>query len=89
MTLRWFIVWAIVNTCRSHRPLVFDSVNAWTATLILAIALDLASGHAPTGRRRKSARRARRARRGRPTATATSMARLTYDGPRHRAGSNE
>ena len=86
MTLLWFIIWLIVNTCRSHRPLVFDSVNAWTATLILAIALDLASGHAPTGRRRKSARRARR---GRPTATATSMARLTYDGPRHRAGSDE
>ncbi len=89
MTLLWFIIWVIVNTFRGHQRLRFDPVNAWTDTLILAIALDLASGHAPTGRRRKSARRARRTRRGRPTATAASMAPLTYDGPRHRAGSDE
>ena len=53
MTLLWFIIWLIVNTCRSRQPLRFDPVTAWTATLILAIALDLASAHAPTGRRRQ------------------------------------
>jgi hypothetical protein len=53
MTLLWFIVWLLVNTFSSHQPLLFDPVNAWTATLILAIALDLASAHAPNVRRRK------------------------------------
>jgi hypothetical protein len=53
MTLLWFIIWLIVNTFSSHQPLLFDPVNAWTATLILAIALDLASAHAPQARRRR------------------------------------
>ncbi len=51
MTLLWFIVWLIVDTFSNHQLLLFDPVNAWTATLILAIGLDLASAHARTGRR--------------------------------------
>jgi len=46
VTILWFIVWLLVNTFSSHQPLLFDPVNAWTATLILAIGLDLASAHA-------------------------------------------
>jgi hypothetical protein len=41
MTLVWFIVWLIANTLGGSEPLRADPVNAWTATLILAVALDL------------------------------------------------
>ena len=47
MTILWFVVWLLVNTFSSHQPLLFDPVNASTATLILAIGLDLAAAHAP------------------------------------------
>ena len=47
MTILWFVVWLLINTFSSHQPLLFDPVNAWTATLILAIGLDLAAAHAP------------------------------------------
>jgi hypothetical protein len=53
MTLIWFIVWIIANNVGSKDPLLLDPVNAWTATLILAIALDLGSSHARTGSRRR------------------------------------
>ena len=46
MTFIWFIVWLIANNVGGHEPLLFNPVNAWTATLILAIALDLAASHA-------------------------------------------
>ena len=46
MTVLSFIVWLIANLVGSHEPLLFDPVNAWTATLIAAIALDLGSSHA-------------------------------------------
>ena len=46
MTLIWFIVWLIANTVGGHEPLLFNPVNAWTATLIAAIALDLSAAHA-------------------------------------------
>ena len=42
MTFIWFIIWLIANNVGGHEPLLFNPVNAWTATLILAIALDLA-----------------------------------------------
>jgi hypothetical protein len=42
MTILWFIIWLIANTIGGHEPLRLDPVNAWTATLILAVALDLA-----------------------------------------------
>lgn len=46
MTLVWFIVWLIANNVGGHEPLLLEPVNAWTATLILAIALDLGGNHA-------------------------------------------
>ncbi|HET8741217.1 MAG TPA: hypothetical protein VFM41_01220 [Gaiella sp.] len=52
MTLIWFIVWLICDLVGDREVLTFDPVNAWAATLILAIALDLATHHArPTGKR--------------------------------------
>ena len=46
MTLIWFIVWLTANNIGGHEPLLFNPVNAWTATLIAAIALDLGASHA-------------------------------------------
>lgn len=46
MTLIWLIVWFIANNVGGHEPLTFDPVNAWTGTLLLAIALDLGAAHA-------------------------------------------
>ncbi len=46
VTILWFIIWLIANNIGGHEPLVFDPVNAWAATLILAIALDLSAAHA-------------------------------------------
>jgi hypothetical protein len=54
MTILWFIVWLIANLAGGHEPLLLDPVNGWTATLILAIALDLGASHARSG---QSARR--------------------------------
>jgi hypothetical protein len=45
MTIVWFIVWLIANNVGDHQPLLFNPVNAWTATLILVIALDLGAAH--------------------------------------------
>jgi hypothetical protein len=53
MTLVWFIVWLISNLIGSHEPLRFDPVNVWTATLLLAIALDLARAHTARPARRE------------------------------------
>jgi hypothetical protein len=54
MTFIWFIVWFIANLVGTNEPLLFDPVNAWTGTLILAIALDLSVAHAGnTAKRRK------------------------------------
>lgn len=46
MTIIWFIVWLIANSIGAQEPLLFDPVNAWAATLILAVALDLSGAHA-------------------------------------------
>ena len=46
MTIVWFIVWLIANNVGGHEPLLFNPVTAWTATLILAIGLDLGAAHA-------------------------------------------
>ncbi len=57
MTLVWFVVWLIANSIGDHAPLLTDPVNAWTGTLILAVALDLARQHArvPRGSERRRA----------------------------------
>jgi hypothetical protein len=46
----WFIVWLIADNVGAHEPLRADPVNAWAATLILAIALDLGTAHARAAR---------------------------------------
>lgn len=46
MTLIWFIVWLIADKVGAHEPLLTDPVNTWTATLIVAVALDLGGSHA-------------------------------------------
>jgi hypothetical protein len=49
MTLLWFVVWLIANNIGAHEPLMANPVNAWTGTLIVAIALDLSAAHATRG----------------------------------------
>lgn len=41
MTFVWFAIWFVANLVEGNEPLALDPVNGWTATLILAIALDL------------------------------------------------
>lgn len=41
MTLVWFVIWLIANNVGAHEPLAASPLNAWTATLILGVALDL------------------------------------------------
>jgi hypothetical protein len=41
MTLVWFVIWLIANNVGAHEPLAAAPLNAWAATLILAVALDL------------------------------------------------
>ena len=41
MTLLWFIVWLIADLIGDRESLLFAPPNVWTATLILAIALDI------------------------------------------------
>jgi hypothetical protein len=47
MTLLWFIIWFVANSTGDHAPLLWNPVNIWTGTLLLAIALDLARHHVP------------------------------------------
>ena len=51
MTLIWFVVWVIADNIGDPEPLLFDPVNVWAWTLILAVALDLAGRHARGGGR--------------------------------------
>lgn len=52
MTLIWFIVWVIANFVGTREPLLFDPVNIWAGSLILAVALDLGAAHARGGAKR-------------------------------------
>jgi hypothetical protein len=57
VTLIWFVIWLVASLIWDSEPLLFDPVNWWTGTLLLAIALDLASLHAaPAGRAKKAAK---------------------------------
>jgi hypothetical protein len=49
MTLLWFLIWIVSDHVGDREPLLFDPVNVWTWTLILALALDLAGTHARGG----------------------------------------
>lgn len=46
MTLIWLLIWFITG----HEALLLDPVNAWAATLILAVGLDLARPNGLPGR---------------------------------------
>jgi hypothetical protein len=41
MTIAWFLIWLVCNTIGDHEVLRLDPPNLWTATLILAVAVDL------------------------------------------------
>ncbi|HEX8959726.1 MAG TPA: hypothetical protein VF770_07880 [Solirubrobacterales bacterium] len=41
MTFVWLAIWFVANLVGGSEPLKLDPVNAWTATLILAVAIDL------------------------------------------------
>lgn len=46
MTILWLIIWFVADQIGGREFLTFAPVNAWTATLILAIGLDLGAAHA-------------------------------------------
>lgn len=53
VTLLWFVIWLVCDLIGDRESLTFDPVNAWAATLILAVAIDLAGHHAaPAAKRR-------------------------------------
>jgi hypothetical protein len=55
MAIAWFVIWFIANLIGGDEALKLDPVNGWTATLILALALDINRPRAwsgPPGRRR-------------------------------------
>jgi hypothetical protein len=41
MAIAWFVIWFIANLIGGDEALKLDPVNAWTATLILALAVDI------------------------------------------------
>ena len=41
MTIIWFVVWLVADLLGDREPLLFDPLNRWAGTLLLAIALDL------------------------------------------------
>lgn len=41
MILIWLVIWLVANNVGGNEALALDPVNAWTATLILALALDV------------------------------------------------
>ena len=45
MTPAWLVIWFVANLIGGSEPLALDPVNAWTATLILAVAVDLNRPH--------------------------------------------
>jgi hypothetical protein len=53
MIFAWLVIWFIANLIGGDEPLKLDPVNGWTATLILALALDInrPKGWGPPGRR--------------------------------------
>ena len=51
MTLLWLLIWFIAG----HDGFKLDPVNAWTATLILAVALDINRPSLISRRGKKSA----------------------------------
>jgi hypothetical protein len=50
MTVLWFVIWLVANNLGGNEPLILDPMNAWAATLVLAVALDLARAGGVPGR---------------------------------------
>ena len=46
MTFLWFLIWFFANLIGDSEPILFDPVNGWAGTLLLALALDLGAHHA-------------------------------------------
>ena len=53
MALIWSLIWLIADMVGDHAPLLWNPVNIWAGTLLLAIAIDLSYQHVPgrAGRR--------------------------------------
>jgi len=51
VSIVWFVVWLVSDLVGDREPLRFDPLNWWTATLVLAVALDLNRPHV-VGRRK-------------------------------------
>jgi hypothetical protein len=47
VTLVWFVIWFVCDRIGDRERLLFDPVNWWAGTLLLAAALDLTRQHAP------------------------------------------
>jgi hypothetical protein len=56
VTIVWFVVWLVADHLGDRAPLHFAPANAWAATLILAVALDLSRHHATDAVRGRKAR---------------------------------
>lgn len=41
MTFAWLLIWFIADMIGGSESLKLEPINAWTATLILAVAIDL------------------------------------------------
>ena len=41
MTLFWFVIWFVADRVGDREALVFDPVNVWAGTFVLALALDV------------------------------------------------
>ncbi len=54
VTFIWFVVWLIADLVGDRETLAADPVNVWSATLLLAVALDLGSRHAVDRTRRRA-----------------------------------
>lgn len=52
MTIVWLIIWFVANQIGAPEPLRLDPMNAWAATLILAIGLDLSTSRARMAKKR-------------------------------------
>jgi hypothetical protein len=41
VTIAWFVIWGVASLIGGGEALLLEPPNGWTATLILAVALDL------------------------------------------------
>jgi hypothetical protein len=41
VTIVWFVVWLVADRIGDREAVLFDPLNIWAATLVLAVALDV------------------------------------------------